>query len=371
MTTFYVATSGSPTGDGSLAKPFDTVATALSVVGGSHTILVQPGSYAGPIVVAKKHAGTPTDPTVIQSVAKWGAISSGFSIEKGGKHVVLDGFQVIGAVGDGISALADRSTIRNCWVSSSRNNGIVCHGDGGVVERNVVEFNGTHPQFDHGIYASGNELFVQSNIVRHNAGWGIHLYPGVQLAVVANNVVHHQVARKGILVVNAEGSIGKNRIVNNTVLDTEAVQVWRANGDVIVNNILLSDSAALVIFFHHGAPVETLVDYNLCVPQSAINGPHGLTGNLQFVSPANYVYWLKRDSLAIRAGSIEYAPETDFWGRPRNGNVDLGAFMYEPFLETEEARKTWYYGWPYRYHSPPGSIPDFWRLAPWPHTPTS
>lgn len=56
--------------------------------------------------------------------------------------------------------------------------GIAMHNQkGGVIENNLIEFNGGHVQFDHGVYADGDELTVQGNIVRHNASYGLHLYP--------------------------------------------------------------------------------------------------------------------------------------------------------------------------------------------------
>jgi len=41
------------------------------------------------------------------------------------------------------------------------------------------------------------------------------------------------------------------------------------------------------------------VDYNLCVPKSARQGPHGLSGDPGFVDPTRGVFWLWEGSPAI------------------------------------------------------------------------
>ena len=70
----------------------------------------------------------------------------------------------------------------------------------GVIESNLIEFNGDHVQFDHGVYASGDGHVFRNNIVRHNAGYGLHLYSSIKNSVVANNLVYGQVRGRGIIV---------------------------------------------------------------------------------------------------------------------------------------------------------------------------
>jgi hypothetical protein len=65
--TYYVSTEGNTENDGSREKPWPTVEHALAQVGGGKTILVRPGTYRGPIHIARAHAGTAERPTVIQS----------------------------------------------------------------------------------------------------------------------------------------------------------------------------------------------------------------------------------------------------------------------------------------------------------------
>ena len=70
----------------------------------------------------------------------------------------------------------------------------------------------------HGIYADSDGLVAQNNIVRHNAGFGIHCYSDVKNAYIANNLVYGHTFRPGVLIACAT-HIGKNVIVNNTIID--------------------------------------------------------------------------------------------------------------------------------------------------------
>jgi len=370
--TYYVATEGREDGDGSKEKPWPSVEWALSQVGGGHTIVVRPGLYRGPLEIAREYAGTKERPTIIQSEVKWQAIVVGapyhvISNADGCDWVVIDGFQAQGARYDGIKMNGDYNVVRNCWVHNNQAMGVAMHNQtGGVIENNLIEFNGSHIQFDHGIYADGDGLLLRGNVVRHNASYGLHLYPALKNSVIVNNLVYGQVRRRGIIVACPEGG-GQNQIVNNTVVEDQPLTIWNGNGEVVVNNVLVAREGEPVAFNEQTRNV--LVDYNLCVPLSAHQGPHGVTGDPLFVEPGRGLFWLRPDSPAIGRGSPEHAPDTDFWGRPRAPDrpPDLGAFPFVPALASKEARARWEYGWTYFRHGEGGTIPDFWAvLEPFP-----
>ena len=367
--TYYVAGDGKQENDGAWAKPWPSVEYALSKVGGGHTIIVKPGTYRGPIQIAKQYAGTKERPTVIQSEVKWQAVIIGAEYHvisnAGGCHwVVIDGFEVMGGRYDGVKMNGNYNTVRNCWVHNNKAMGIAMHNQkGGIIENNLIEFNGDHIQFDHGVYADGDGLTVRGNIVRHNASYGLHLYPSIKNSRIINNLVHGQVRRRGIIVACPDGG-GKNVIVNNTVVENQPLTLWNGSDEVVANNILVAEGED-VFSFDNGTK-NVSVDYNLCVPKSPRQGPHGLTGNPRFIDPTKGVFWLREGSLAIGKGSLKYAPTTDFWGRQRpQGKVpDLGAFAFEPLLTREQVRAGWNHGWAYHRHGNKVGLPDPWVLVP-------
>ena len=342
------------------------MAYALEQAGAGSTIVVKPGIYRGPITIATRFAGTAERPTVIRSEVKWQAIVIGSEVnciwtDPDCNWVVIDGFQVMGARFDGIKLIGDHNTVRNCWSHNNGSMGIASHGRRDVtIERNLVEYNGSHVQFHHGLYVGGVGARIIGNVIRHNAGWGLHLYPEISDSVIANNLVYGQAQRPGMILACPEGG-GRNRVVNNTFADNGAgIDIVRGNGEVIANNVIAAPFDPIV--FHQDTR-DCLVDHNLCSPPSEHQGPHGRTSDPLFVDRAKDVYWLAAGSPAIGGGSAQYAPQSDFWGRPMAAGrpVDIGCFPFAPELTGEGARAGWYYAWPYQYYpNQEMGMPDLW-----------
>ena len=362
---YYVSTDAKEENDGTNEKPWPSVEYALSKVGGGHIIIVKPGIYRGPIQIARQYAGTEEAPTIIKSETKWQAVIIGapyhvISNGDGCDWVVIDGFEVMGGRYDGVKMNGDHNTVRNCWVHNNKAMGIAMHNQkGGVIESNLIEFNGDHVQFDHGVYASGDGHVFRNNIVRHNAGYGLHLYSSIKNSVVANNLVYGQMRGRGIIVSCPTGG-GKNTIINNTVVDEQALIIWNGDGEVVANNILVGGEE---VFSFNSKTQNVLIDYNLCQPRSERQGQHGIAGDPRFVDAGKGVFWLREDSPAISKGALQHAPAIDFWGRLRSKDLptDVGAFPFVPYLAAEQTRANWDYGWAYHRHS--GMLPDFWSLA--------
>jgi parallel beta-helix repeat protein len=367
--TYYVSTDGRTGNDGSRDKPWPSIEHALAQVGGGQTIIVRPGTYRGPVQIARAYAGTAERPTVIRSEVKWGAVIIGSPhhvISNGGgcDWLVIDGFEAMGGRYDGIKMNGDNNTVRNCWVHSNKAMGIAMHNrTGGFIENNLIEFNGSHVQFDHGIYASGERLIVRGNIIRHNASFGLHLYPSIKDSLLENNLVHGHVRGRGIILSCPEGG-GKNRVLNNTVVESSSpLTIWRGNGEVVANNIFIADRGEAVSIDNRTS--EVLFDHNFVAPGSHAQGKHGLTGDPRFVDSSRGVFWLRANSPAIGKGSVEHASARDFWGRsrPKDRKPDLGAFPYVPELEKAEVRADWDHGWAYHRHGQKTNVlPDLWNL---------
>jgi copper-binding protein NosD len=240
--------------------------------------------------------------------------------------------------------------------------GIGMHNrQGGTIENNLIEFNGTHIQFDHGVYADGDALTVRGNIVRHNACFGLQLYPSMAGARVYNNLIYGQVRRRGIVISCPSGG-GKNWIVNNTIVEDQPITIANGNGEVLENNILIAPRGEAITVDANTR--DLLADYNLCQPKSAYQGPHGLSEDPRFVDPEHGLFWLRENSPAIGKGAGQYAPATDFWGRarPREQAVDLGAFAFERSLLGTKVRADWDHGWAYFRHGTKIGLPDLWEL---------
>lgn len=373
---FYVAAGGRPENDGSLAKPWPSVEYALAQVGGGHTIVLQPGEYRGPVTVTAKDAGTEKSPTIIKSEKKWQAViaagrlnSHGMGNNQDCPWVVFDGFEVFGAA-DGISLNGDHSVARNCWVHNNWAMGISSHGTkGAVIENCLIEYNGQHPHLHHGVYADSDGLVMRSNIVRNNSGYGLHLYPSVKNAVISNNLIHGHQTEAGIVVSCPPGG-GHNLIVNNTVVNNKVgiLLYSNCNGEKVYNNIVVANKRSFDV---SESAVNTLADYNLCLPTSSLQGPHGLSADAGFVNPVTHCYWLRADSAARGKATAEFAPKTDFWGRalPADKAPDLGAFSYSKYWASDEAvpEKNAGFGWPYRFTTrADNEIVDLWFLPVWP-----
>jgi len=375
--TYWIAPTGKTPAAGSETDPFGSIENALKQVGGGNTFIFKPGTYLGrQVTLLREHAGSPQKPTVLKSQQKYeatihGSPGHGISVGDGCEWVIIDGFDIGGAKMDGVYANADHTVIRNCRIHNNAGQGIMAHGEKGVViENNLIEYNGTHIQFDHGIYAYGSDFTFRNNVVRFNSSIGLHLYPRLANSTVESNLIYGN-PRWGILVYSTP-KIGSNRIINNTItLNGSGIVVKDPHNEIIVNNIVVDNTHWK---FHKLETIENLsgdnfkgsnVDYNLCIPPSKKVGaqPHGLSKKPLFLDPMKGAFYLKKGSPAIGKGSKEYASARDFFNypRPSDKSPDLGCFSYNESLLLPEARDSWYYQWPFFFKKSRGPIPDLWK----------
>ncbi len=363
---YYVATDGKPENDGSRPKPWPSVDFALRKVGGCNTIVVRPGFYRGPIEVARAYAGTEKAPTVVRSEEKWKAVvvgspGNGITIGDNCDWVTIEGFEVLGAWYRGAMLGGSHNTLRGCWVHHNARQGVAMGGSGGLIENNLIEFNGSHVQFDHGVYASGSPHSVRGNVIRHNAGFGLHLYDHLSDSLVAYNLVYGHPLHAGVIVVRGDG--GPNRVVHNTIFACgSAMDIWSGDGEVVGNNILVGGADPIGL----SNCKKLSIDYNLCWPKSQHDGPHGIAAEPRLFSTTQGLFWLTKASPAIGKGSPAYALTTDFWGRAtvKGKAPDLGAFAFVPALLEPQARAGWYRDWAYGYLPKNNATPmiDLWVL---------
>jgi hypothetical protein len=186
-------------------------------------------------------------------------------------------------------------------------------------------------------------------------------YDGIKMNgnhnAVRNCWVHNNQAM-GVAMHKKRGGL----IENNTVVEQYPLTLWNGNREIVANNILVSEGQD-TFSFNEGT-TNVLVDYNLCAPKSARNGPHGVTGDPLFVDAGKGLFWLRAESPARRKGASEHAPATDLWGRPRSRGQppDLGAMPFMQELLKPEVRGRFEYGWTCYRHGTGGTLPDFWAL---------
>lgn len=360
--TYYISPDGSKLGDGSRENPW-SVETALTR-GGSHTYIFLPGLYSGPIELTPKHAGTKDNPTILRSDVKWmaqvrGAQWHNFNVGDKSPHIIIDGFEIWGAGYYGIKSYSDYTTIRNCWIHNNNAIGIGIHNkDNAVIENNLVEFNGMHPQFHHGIYMDGANHVIRGNVVRHNSAFGIHLYPNISQSIIINNLVYGHSNKAGIVIVN-NGEKGGLKVINNTVVHNAiGLETWGASEIIIENNILVGNQQTFSFPLSDGK--SHYIDYNLYDKKGDIKGSHDVTGDPQFANAQYGHYWLREKSAAIGRGNVDSAPTSDLWGtsRVKDRAPDIGAYQFIPVKFSDEIIKEWQYG----SLSNSNKIPDFWHL---------
>jgi len=375
--TYWISPEGQASGTGSQAKPFPSVEMALKNTTGGDTLVFKPGTYIGTqITLTPRHAGSAQKPTVLRSQHKYQAVLHGspvhnIYVKSGCDWVIIDGFESSGARYSGIKSDADYTVIRNCRIHNNALQGIEAHGVlGTVIENNLVEYNGEHLQFCHGVYADGDKLTIRNNIVRFNSGWGLHLYPAIANSKIENNLIHGN-DRWGIALYS-KPQVGSNRIVNNTiVLNGNGIAVKNGRDEIIANNIVVGNTGWK---FERAEPIENLdggylrkgkitIDYNLCLPRSRGAGPKGISADPMFLDMKKGTFYLRKNSPAIARGSRKYAPERDFLNRPLpTGKApDLGCFAYDPALLLPQAREDWYYQWPFLFKGKSKTMPDLWK----------
>ncbi|MEP0841575.1 MAG: right-handed parallel beta-helix repeat-containing protein, partial [Phycisphaerae bacterium] len=346
---YYVAPDGREENDGTRERPWPSVRFALSQVGGGNTIVLRPGVYRGPIRV--DYSGTPERPTVVRSELLWQAVvdgSDGHGFKTNDDQdwistdwVVVDGLEIRNCAKSGIKLYGDHGTVRNCWIHHNVSNGIEAHHRAGtLIERNLIEYNGTNTSFEHGIYASGRELSIRNNVFRYNSAYGIHLYPEARGSRITGNVVYGHLTKGGMVLQRETGAAEAegNLIASNTFATNRmGIVVRNGNGERILNNIIAGADAPLVFATPQGAVAAT-IDFNLLdrAPTAAqvygaVYGGGNVVGQPNFVDPTGGLFWLAAGSPAIGRGSLAGRPESDFWGLARTDDPpDIGALAFDP-----------------------------------------
>jgi hypothetical protein len=346
----YISVSlGSDSNKGTFESPYRTINRALSENGGGRLYIVRDGVYTlqtglNNVQIPSIAAGTSLSPTIIRSENRWGAIIDGafyhgISSEDGVSHIEIDGFRVRNVNSDGIKLNGSYCTVKNCWVHNNGHMGISFHGEStgwshALIERNLVEGNGTSTQFDHGMYLGGDYIVVRNNVIRNNRSFGLHLYPSFKYGQVYQNLVYSHNFKQGVVLSDGVDTVFKN----NTIVDNVGSLVLYSMdcNFSIVNNIFTS--------YNHVNTIDgsvdswgSLIDYNLFSPPTqfktaylALLGPNNVTSDPHFANRNGHLYYLQSDSPGFSMSLVDIFAEEDFWGRAQSQRY-AGAFpLVEP-----------------------------------------
>lgn len=351
----FVSPSGSPTNSGTETSPWPSVGFALSHASGGDLITLLAGSYAEAVVV--ELSGTAEHPTVIRSHRKWEAViqgspSHGIYVADGVTNVVIEGLQVAAAAIDGVK-VKSYAIVRDCWIHHSARQGISAHlTRGTLLERNLIEHNGTDPLFDHGIYLSGTNDVVRCNVIRWNKCYGCQFYfdPPSSSAECQfyNNLVYGN--RNALTVWSPAGQT--NYVFNNTLWSDRYVLIADYGTVCATNNILVGPSSRRIFYLQDGAAIWA--DYNAISTSGRRRGPHDvLFDQPGFVNASGGRFWLQANSPARGVAAQGVVPPVDFFGLTQNRVLDVGAFQYRGHLTRDS-----------RVLDPSPASPDYWFSNP-------
>lgn len=213
-----------------------TWAQTRSQVRAGDTVVFGDGEY-GQLVIPAAWSGTIDRPTTLRAASRWKASfssTSGHAIDGQSRvqFILLEGLQACRSKYSGIKVGGSDITLRNCWVHHNQLQGVEAHAvDRLRVERCLIEWNGSNPQHDHGIYADGNSQAVVECIVRHNSGNGLSMGTFVYNHLYQANLIH---ANGGCGIATYLAATGPlTRILNNTIAFNTSDQLslrgyWRA-----------------------------------------------------------------------------------------------------------------------------------------------
>ena len=316
-----------------------------------------PGIYAEAVVVGL--SGTAQQPTMLRSQLKWEAViqgspSHGIYVADGVTNVVIDGLQVAAAAIDGVK-VGSYATVRNCWVHHSTHQGISAFQTRGtLLERNLIEHNGTDPLFDHGIYINGTNAVVRCNVIRWNKCYGCQIYydPPASSAECQfyNNLVYGNL--NALTVWSPTGQT--NYVFNNTLSSDRYVLLADYGILRVTNNILIGPSARRIFCLQDDAAIWA--DYNAISTSGRRQGPHDvMIDQPGFVNASAGLFWLQANSPARGVAAPGIVPPVDFFGLTQDRVLDVGAFQYRGHL-TRDSRAL----------DPSPAIPDYWFSNPAP-----
>ena len=337
----FVSPAGSDNNDGTSNKPLASINMAAELAVPGTTVHVAPGTYTENVRITK--SGTAANRISYTSDVKWGAniTADNFNapVDISGDYIDFEGFDITGNATHGIQAGGSHIRIagnhvhgfaKQDWQATNNGGaGIVTYCDGYTMHDILIIGNVVHdigPQFFcnfiHGIYTSGDRMYVLNNIVYNTSGYGIHAWHAANRNTFANNLSFGN--RRGGIVLGAGDSPGgviadgfivtNNIIVHNIGIGISELGLTGTN-NIFENNLVFGNTVAPLVLQNGNMDVNTIQADPMFV---------------DFKSDGSGNYRLKPGSPCIGAGTKLGAADTDAEGnkRPGSGPVDIGPYQF-------------------------------------------
>ena len=365
---YYIATSGNDSNNGSLSSPWRTIKHAWRNSGGGDTVFIRGGTYSGgEIWLQNSNQGNGIANQFWTLKAYSGEVpnftNARFIIDADYVRVqglYLTGSSFIQSVSWG--GMHDHIEFIDNDISGSPTVPLYFMANNGLVQGNKIRSTSAV----HGIYVMhGDGNIVRDNYVSGIKKYGIHVYDEnkyghaarITNLLVENNTVIGSQSRSGIIIsagestasgIEIDGVVIRNNIVINNGEDGITIRYYgRVRNVDIFNNVMYGNHAVGLriiahdvdnvtiknnIFVSNGTHIDVssrlnnLVDsHNLYWQPSSIGSgatdDYAVYQDPLFVNVADYDFHLREDSPAIDVG-VEV-------GIPYNGAApDLGAFEY-------------------------------------------
>ncbi|MDD5268875.1 MAG: right-handed parallel beta-helix repeat-containing protein [Methylococcales bacterium] len=279
--TYYVSPTGNDTNSGtSLSAPVRTIKNALSKAKLSgDTIYMLTGTYAEAIWIGSSGitlTAYPNNTPVIDGGTTLPGSSSASLLGIGGDYNTVSGFEIKNSNilgnyvnGIGIFVRGNHNTISNMKVHDTWSNGIIIHGDYGIVENSIVQdtvlrnYNGVGGGWDSGLSVARNPSasalipgiasygILRHNIVHNNWGEGLSCYEAdhctIEDNVIYNNwalnlylsdITNSLVQRNIIYISSPQVIPNRGNMSFGLAMADEVSTVPRSANNTVINNFI-------------------------------------------------------------------------------------------------------------------------------------
>ena len=344
--TFYVAPGGTDANPGSAAAPWRTLQHAMDALRPGERALVRAGTYetggafgTDADTYSWRAACTAAAPCTIAAYPGERPVIHGM-LRISGSYLRLAGFIIEGPLSRDVTSASERranqidlSDAHHVELAGNEiryndyHAGITAYRVHDVhILGNWIHDNGRFtiaqdPQtgsstwnVDHGVYwgsTSGGGNLIANNLIEHNRGNGLQLYPNTMDVIVTGNTIVHN-GNTGIYV---GGSADRITVVNNIAAfnDRNAqMRIRSGTANVVRGNLVYSPTDAF-------SGIENTTGVSVADNWSA---------DPLFANRASSDFRLAVSSPALDRALAAYALAVDYLGgaRPRGRGVDLGAF---------------------------------------------